>query len=637
MSERDEVAQALPSYEIGDELGRGGWGVVLAGHHRQLDRDVAIKQLPRAFASDETVRKRFFVEAKLMASLDHPHIVPVYDFVEQDGLCLLVLELLPGGTVWSKFTTDGFTPMAAAATGLACLAGLQAAHAHNFLHRDIKPENLMFSASGVLKVTDFGIAKMIGGENNVATRAGEVIGTPAYIAPEQARGAELSPATDIYATATMLYELFSGVLPFTDDGDAMGLLFKHAFEQPVPLTQNAPNTPPAIADVIMSGLATDPADRPATAEEFGVALARACTATWGPGWLQAEGSPVMGSATMTAATTEDIARVTPANLTAPPTAPPTDAPPQAGTTGVAPAVDIPPPPPGLPDAPAIKAAVTSHASGPDLADISPDAAAELVPLRDVVVPPPKPAVPFLAAAALLILAVVLALVGLGSTALGGSLKPGAVTIAGTDPTTGHAVIIDMSKPVEVKVAASAPPSDQVKLSLNLAGHAVTSATAPVTPGGPQVGLNVSGHYLLSGRYTGQVTLSNRATGVTAATYTFKTQTSQSGFESIAGLLPFLLFLFVLAYAESLMRSLRRGKRLVSSVIGLTIIGALIGVDVVGLVWVLAHRQPTITGVIVCAILGAASGFAAGLGGSRVGRQRRYKRAQRRERRTLANS
>jgi serine/threonine-protein kinase len=86
-----------------------------------------------------------------------------------------------------------------------------------------------------------------------------------------------------------------------------------------------------------------------------------------------------------------------------------------------------------------------------------------------------------------------------------------------------------------------------------------------------------------------------------------------------------------------MRSLRRGKRLVSSVIGLTIIGALIGVDVVGLVWVLAHRQPTITGVIVCAILGAASGFAAGLGGSRVGRQRRYKRAQRRERRTLANS
>jgi Protein kinase domain len=628
VSERDEVAQALPSYEIGDELGRGGWGVVLAGHHRQLDRDVAIKQLPRAFAADETVRKRFFVEAKLMASLDHPHIVPVYDFVEQEGLCLLVLELLPGGTVWSKFTTDGFTPQAAAATGLACLAGLQAAHTHNFLHRDIKPENLMFSASGVLKVTDFGIAKMIGGENNVATRAGEVIGTPAYIAPEQARGADLSPATDIYATATMLYELFSGVLPFVDDGDAMGLLFKHAFEQPRPLTDAAPQVPPAIAAVVMSGLATDPADRPATAEDFAVALARACTDTWGPGWLLAEGSSVMGTASMTAATTEGSSRVTPSTV---------DAAPAPGATGVAPAVDIPPPPPALPDEPAVKAAVTSHAPGADLADMSTEAVAELVPLRDVVVPPPKPAVPFLAAAVLLILAIVLALVGLGSTALGGNLKPDAVTINRTDPTSGNAVTINMSKPVPVTVSGSTA-ANQVKLSLNLAGHAVTSATAPVAPGQPtSVLLNLSGNYLLSGRYTGQVTLSNRATGVTAATYTFKTQTSQSAFESVAGLIPFLLFLFVLAYAESLMRSLRRGKRLVSSVIGLTIIGALVGVDVVGLVWVLAHRQPTITGVIVCAILGAASGFAAGLGGSRVGRQRRYKRAQRRERRTLANS
>ena len=107
--DQEQVDDALPSYEIGGELGRGGWGVVLAGRHRQLGREVAIKQLPRAFAADVSIRARFTVEARLLASLDHPHIVPVYDYVEQDGLCLLVMELLPGGTVWSRFSTEGFT------------------------------------------------------------------------------------------------------------------------------------------------------------------------------------------------------------------------------------------------------------------------------------------------------------------------------------------------------------------------------------------------------------------------------------------------------------------------------------------------------------------------------------------------
>ena len=123
------------------------------------------------------------------------------------------MEQLPGGTLWSRFSTEGFTPPAAAAAVLASIAGLQAAHEHHILHRDVKPENLMFSASGALKVTDFGIAKVVGGEGTLATRAGEVVGTPAYIAPEQARGAALSPATDVYAVATMFYELLSGQLP----------------------------------------------------------------------------------------------------------------------------------------------------------------------------------------------------------------------------------------------------------------------------------------------------------------------------------------------------------------------------------------------------------------------------------------
>ena len=210
--------------------------------------------------------------------------------------------MLPGGTVWSRFTADGFTASGASAVVLACLSGLQAAHGRSVLHRDIKPENLMFSATGALKVTDFGIAKVVGGEETMATRAGEVVGTPAYIAPEQARGGELSPATDVYAVATMLYELLCGQLPFADEGDAMALMFKHALEQPDQLLEKAPTLPEPVAAVVMSGLATDPAERPPSAELFGVALAEACTTAWGPGWLPADSTPVMGASSIMAAT-----------------------------------------------------------------------------------------------------------------------------------------------------------------------------------------------------------------------------------------------------------------------------------------------------------------------------------------------
>jgi hypothetical protein len=134
-----------------------------------------------------------------------------------------------------------------------------------------QPENMLFAGSGVLKVADFGIAKVLGGPGTVVTRRGDVIGTPAYIAPEQVRGGELSPATDVYAVATMLYELLAGVLPFPDVGEDMALLFKHAYEQPVPLRDVAPGVPEPLAAAVMQGLATEPADRFATAESFGVA------------------------------------------------------------------------------------------------------------------------------------------------------------------------------------------------------------------------------------------------------------------------------------------------------------------------------------------------------------------------------
>ena len=275
-------------------------GVVVSGQHRQLGRRVAIKQLPEAFATDPAVRRRFTAEAQVLASLDHPHVVPVYDFVEREGVCLLVMELLPGGTLRSRVTAGGCTAPYAVAVSLACLSGLSAAHRRGILHRDVKPENMLFAASGVLKVTDFGIAKVIGGPGTVLTRVGDVVGTPAYIAPEQVRGGKLSPATDVYALATMLYELLAGVFPFSTEteGEELALLFKHAYEQPVPLRDVAPGLPDPVAAAVMRGLATEPADRFETAEAFGVALAEAATQAWGPGWLAAEQVPIMDAGPM---------------------------------------------------------------------------------------------------------------------------------------------------------------------------------------------------------------------------------------------------------------------------------------------------------------------------------------------------
>ena len=298
--DRELISSALPAYDIGDELGQGGMGVVVSGQHRQLGRRVAIKQLPEAFATDPGVRRRFTAEAQVLASLDHPHVVPVYDFVEREGVCLLVMELLPGGTLRSRVAAGGCTAPYAVAVSLACLSGLAAAHRRGILHRDVKPENMLFAASGVLKVTDFGIAKVIGGPGTVLTRVGDVVGTPAYIAPEQVRGGKLSAATDVYALATMLYELLAGTLPFSTEteGDDLALLFKHAYEKPVPLRDVVPGVPDPVAAMVMRGLATEPGDRFETAEAFGAALSEAAAQAWGPGWLAAEQVPIMDAGPM---------------------------------------------------------------------------------------------------------------------------------------------------------------------------------------------------------------------------------------------------------------------------------------------------------------------------------------------------
>jgi serine/threonine protein kinase len=315
--DRQLLEQCLPGYEVAEEIGRGGWGVVLRGRHRKLGREVAIKQLPAGVGDDPAARERFLAEARIVASLDHPHLVPLFDYVEHEGTCVIVMELLSGGTLWDRFRDDGLAPDEAIAAVLAALVALDHAHERGVLHRDLKPENLLFSSSGVLKIADFGIAKDLAAASSKSTLAGAVVGTPAYMAPEQADGSPVTPATDVYSAAAMLYELLSGALPFPGDQDVITQLVRKTTTDPVPLVVAAPAFEGPVADVVMRALARDPAARIPTAMDFARELAVAATALFGPGWLRQCSVSVLGAGQIVSSTEQVPPAPSPAPTQAP--------------------------------------------------------------------------------------------------------------------------------------------------------------------------------------------------------------------------------------------------------------------------------------------------------------------------------
>jgi len=290
----EQVGAALPSYEIGEEIGRGSTGIVLGARHRQLGRPVAVKLLPPDLAENEGVRRRFLAEAKLLASFSHVHIVHVYDFVERDGLCALVMERLVGGTLHA-YARAGLDGRGSCAAILAVCSGLHYAHERDVLHRDVKPANVLIAEDGTVKMTDFGIAKVLGGEETLVTRSGFVLGTPAYMAPEQASGSEPTPATDVYGTGTVLYELLAGRLPYPPESNPLQMLYSHVHSDPRPLAEEAPDVPDELAAVVMRCLEREPGDRYSTASELGAAVSGAAESAWGPDWMA--GTPFPTTAT----------------------------------------------------------------------------------------------------------------------------------------------------------------------------------------------------------------------------------------------------------------------------------------------------------------------------------------------------
>jgi eukaryotic-like serine/threonine-protein kinase len=240
--------------------------VVLLAHDDELDRPVAIKLLAEHLARDPSFRTRFLREARLSAALAHPNVVQVFDAGEDGGRPYIVMEHVRGETLADVLARRGRLP-ADEAVGLALQAcgGLQHAHDAGLVHRDVKPQNLLLRDDGTLKLVDFGIARAA--EETRLTQAGTILGTAAYLSPEQAAGEEVTPAADVYSLGVVLYELLTGRTPYTFETLAE-LAHVQAVEPVEPIGELTPGVPPALEDVVMRCLARNPSYRPGSAAEL---------------------------------------------------------------------------------------------------------------------------------------------------------------------------------------------------------------------------------------------------------------------------------------------------------------------------------------------------------------------------------
>ncbi len=247
-------------YEIQGILGRGGMGVVYRAHDRDLDDAVAIKTLrSEALSADPTLLDRFKQEIRLARRITHPNILRTHDLGETGGLRYLSMELVRGLTLKQLVEAGDILPTPAGLRiAKQICAGLAAAHEVGVIHRDIKPQNIIIEAAGGLKIMDFGIARLK--EERGMTAEGTVVGTPDYMSPEQARGIALDFRSDIYSTGIVLYEVFTGTLPFEGE-TPLAVVLKHIQENPPPPQHRNPKIEPKISQIILKCIQKSPKDR----------------------------------------------------------------------------------------------------------------------------------------------------------------------------------------------------------------------------------------------------------------------------------------------------------------------------------------------------------------------------------------
>lgn len=307
-------------YTVTAVLGRGGMGVVYAAVQHPVNRKVALKLIHRELAGERHITDRFMQEMNLTAAIEHPHTVRLYDVGDLDGQPFITTEFLEGKTLREELARIGRMPPArAVAIGLQIARALRGAQAHGVVHRDLKPENIMlldrYGERDYVKVLDFGIARSLHRTGaDFRTGTGAILGTPAYMSPEQCEGKPVDVRSDLYTLGLIIYELCAGALPFPATPSIPAMLLAHVTQAPPDLATRAPDVPPVLSRFVMTLLAKDPAARPADADAVIAALEEMPGGTRGTA-----PSPAVGAAT---ARTEAVVTPAPTPATVRPAEPP---------------------------------------------------------------------------------------------------------------------------------------------------------------------------------------------------------------------------------------------------------------------------------------------------------------------------
>jgi serine/threonine protein kinase len=262
-----DVMKTVGRYEILREVGRGGMAMVYLARQTDLDRFVALKELGAFHASDPSFAQRFLRESRVAGSLSHPNIVTVHDYFDHDGTPYIAMEFVERGSLRPYVGKLTLAQIGGVLEGL--LAGLTHAESHGIVHRDLKPENLMVTADGRVKIADFGIAKATTKMQTGAflTATGTTVGTPTYMAPEQAMAQDIGPWTDLYSVGCMAFELFTGNVPFHDSDAPMAILLRHVNEPIAPVKSIVPEVDQRISDWIEALLVKEPEKRTQNAQD----------------------------------------------------------------------------------------------------------------------------------------------------------------------------------------------------------------------------------------------------------------------------------------------------------------------------------------------------------------------------------
>lgn len=272
------IGTTIGEFTVHEVIGRGGMATVYRASQPLMKRDVALKVIrmdDMAAENNRDFTQRFATEAKLIASLEHPNILPVYNYGIDGDIAYLAMRLLRGGSVENLLMGEPLPLTKATELFLQITQGLAAAHSKGIIHRDLKPSNILLDEDGHIYLTDFGLAKLVDSEG-YQTKTGQIVGTPVYMSPEQLRGEPLDFRSDVYALGCILYEMFTGTPPFpVTNGDVIPVIFKHLQTQPDPISTHTRAVPPAIEAVVMKALAKDKVERYDSVRSMATGLAEA--------------------------------------------------------------------------------------------------------------------------------------------------------------------------------------------------------------------------------------------------------------------------------------------------------------------------------------------------------------------------